>query len=154
MREIRYWITIYKKPVILVMSGMGLVNAAVATQLLLSLFEIEGVIHYGIAGNANLFYIGGGQLLNIGLICYVELAGEVDVKEIGVLKIATYSSNGDDNLLNNVWYQAEEVYPVDGTPEQTQQAFWIPVDSNYFSLSKRLEVLFLYLFTSLTTLVK
>lgn len=28
-------------------------NAAVATQLLLSLFEIEGVIHYGIAGNAN-----------------------------------------------------------------------------------------------------
>nr|GEW13127.1 bark storage protein A-like [Tanacetum cinerariifolium] len=149
--------TIYKKPVILVMSGMGLVNAAVATQLLLSLFEIEGVIHYGIAGNAN-------PNLHIGDVTIAEywshsamwnwqrygdgpenaLPFEGDggfTREIGYLKIASYSSNGDDNLLNNVWYQAEEVYPVDGTPEQTQQAFWIPVDSNYFSLSKRLETM-------------
>ncbi|GJT78223.1 bark storage protein A-like protein [Tanacetum coccineum] len=162
--------TIYKKPVILVMSGMGLVNAAVATQLLLSLFEIEGVIHYGIAGNANPnLYIGdvtiaeywshsamwNWQRYGDGPENPLSFEGDGGfTREIGYLKIATYSSNGDDNLLNNVWYQAEEVYPVDGTPEQTQQAFWIPVDSNYFSLSKRLEVLFLYLFTSLTTLVK
>ncbi|PWA53861.1 nucleoside phosphorylase [Artemisia annua] len=148
---------IHKKPVILVMSGMGLVNAAVATQLLLSLFEIEGVIHYGIAGNAN-------PNLHIGDVTIAEywshsamwnwqrygdgpenpLPFEGDggfTREIGYLKFATYSSNGDDNLLNNVWYQAEEVYPVDGTPEQTQQAFWIPVDPNYFLLSKTLETM-------------
>lgn len=28
-------------------------NAGVTTQLLLTLFRIEGVVHYGIAGNAN-----------------------------------------------------------------------------------------------------
>ncbi|KAI3696674.1 hypothetical protein L6452_29137 [Arctium lappa] len=148
---------IYKKPVIMVMSGMGMVNAAVATQLLLSLFEIEGVIHYGIAGNAN-------PNLNIGDVTIAEywshsalwnwqrygdgpedpLAFEGEdgfTREIGYMKFGIYSTKGEDNLLNNVWYQAEEVYPVDGTPEQTQQAFWIPVDSNYLSLSKSLEKL-------------
>lgn len=72
-------------------------------------------------------------------------------RDIGYLKIGTYSTTkGDDNLLNNVWYQAEEVYPVDGTPEKTQQAFWIPVDSKYLSLSKTLEVhlFFFFLFFS------
>jgi len=29
------------------------INAAITTQLLLSFFAIEGVVHYGIAGNAN-----------------------------------------------------------------------------------------------------
>ncbi|KVH99884.1 Nucleoside phosphorylase [Cynara cardunculus var. scolymus] len=147
---------IYKKPVILVMSGMGMVNAAIATQLLLSLFEIEGVIHYGIAGNAN-------PNLNIGDVTIAEywshsalwnwqrygdgpedplpFEGEDGfTREIGYMKFGTYSTKGEDNLLNNVWYQAEEVYPVDGTPEQTKQVFWIPVDSNYLSLSKSLEV--------------
>ncbi|XP_024983666.1 uncharacterized protein LOC112519680 [Cynara cardunculus var. scolymus] len=148
---------IYKKPVILVMSGMGMVNAAIATQLLLSLFEIEGVIHYGIAGNAN-------PNLNIGDVTIAEywshsalwnwqrygdgpedplpFEGEDGfTREIGYMKFGTYSTKGEDNLLNNVWYQAEEVYPVDGTPEQTKQVFWIPVDSNYLSLSKSLEKL-------------
>ncbi|KAM0053601.1 putative adenosylhomocysteine nucleosidase [Helianthus debilis subsp. tardiflorus] len=52
------------KRLILVMTGLGMVlsigcfssyhlNSGVTTQLLLSLFDIEGVVHYGIAGNAN-----------------------------------------------------------------------------------------------------
>ncbi|CAH1442159.1 unnamed protein product [Lactuca virosa] len=148
---------IYKKPVILVMNGMGLVNAAVATQLMLTLFEIEGVIHYGIAGNANPnLHIGdvtiaenwshsalwNWQRYGDGPENALPFEGEDGfTREIGYLKFGSYSANGEDNLLNNVWYQAEEVYPVDGTPEKTQQAFWIPVDSDYLSLSKTLEKL-------------
>ncbi|XP_048445766.1 bark storage protein A [Pyrus x bretschneideri] len=45
--------TIANKKVILVMTGLSLINAGITTQLLLSLFNIEGVVHYGIAGNAN-----------------------------------------------------------------------------------------------------
>ncbi|KAL6212564.1 hypothetical protein ACLB2K_017782 [Fragaria x ananassa] len=30
-----------------------MINAGITTQLLLSLFDIEGVVHYGISGNAN-----------------------------------------------------------------------------------------------------
>ncbi|KAH0989821.1 hypothetical protein GBA52_001304 [Prunus armeniaca] len=45
--------TIANKKVILVMTGLSLINAGITTQLLLTLFSIEGVVHYGIAGNAN-----------------------------------------------------------------------------------------------------
>ncbi|XP_062108939.1 uncharacterized protein LOC133819655 isoform X2 [Humulus lupulus] len=39
--------------VISVMTGLGMINAGITTQLLLSFFKVEGVVHYGIAGNAN-----------------------------------------------------------------------------------------------------
>ncbi|KAF5938878.1 hypothetical protein HYC85_023137 [Camellia sinensis] len=42
-----------EKDVILVMTGLGMINAGITTQLLVSLFEVEGIVHYGIAGNAN-----------------------------------------------------------------------------------------------------
>lgn len=41
--------------------------------------------------------------------------------------------------MNSIWYQPEEVYPVDGTPESREHAFWVPVDSSYFAISKKLE---------------
>ncbi|CAL5355432.1 unnamed protein product [Camellia sinensis] len=67
-------------------------------------------------------------------------------REIGYIKYANYATNVTecnlhDNFLNNVWYQPEEVFPIDGTPEERQHAFWIPVDSHYFELSKNLESL-------------
>lgn len=66
-------------------------------------------------------------------------------RTIGYIKFADYANNvtacnSHDNLLNNVWFQPEEVFPVDGTPEQRQHAFWIPVDPLYISISKSLEV--------------
>nr|CAD1843384.1 unnamed protein product [Ananas comosus var. bracteatus] len=42
-----------KDKLIMVMTGLSMLNAGLATQLLLSLFEIKGVVHFGIAGNAN-----------------------------------------------------------------------------------------------------
>ncbi|CAL5431676.1 unnamed protein product [Camellia sinensis] len=67
-------------------------------------------------------------------------------REIGYIKFANYATNVTecnlhDNFLINVWYQPEEVFPIDGTPEERQHAFWVPVDSHYFELSKNLESL-------------
>lgn len=63
-------------------------------------------------------------------------------RDIGYLNIASYSTLiGSQNYLNNIWYQPEEVFPVDGTPEERQHAFWVPVDSTYFELAKTLEVI-------------
>lgn len=42
---------------------------------------------------------------------------------------------------NNIWYQPEEVFPMDGTPEERQHAFWVPVDPLYYNISKKLEVI-------------
>ncbi|XXG48029.1 hypothetical protein AAC387_Pa02g2574 [Persea americana] len=149
-----------EKEVIIILTGMGMVNGGISTQLLLSLFRIQGVIFYGIAGNAN-------PSLNIGDVAIPqywahtalwnwqryghgpenELALEVNgeyTRKIGYLKFSDYSTVNESktscgNLLNSIWYQPEEVYPVDGTPESREHAFWVPVDSSYFAISKKLE---------------
>ncbi|TQD69396.1 hypothetical protein C1H46_045071 [Malus baccata] len=135
--------------------------SGITTQLLLSLFNIEGVVHYGIAGNAN-------PSINIADVVIpqywahtalwnwqrygqgpenelpLEASGDY-TREIGYLKFANYtvnaSSSAYDNLLNNIWYQPEEVFPIDGTPEERQHAFWVPVDPLYYNISKKLEVI-------------
>ncbi|XP_071719454.1 bark storage protein A-like [Rutidosis leptorrhynchoides] len=144
--------------VILVMTGLAMLNAGVTTQLLLSLFDIKGVVHYGIAGNAN-------PSLNIGDVVIpqywshyalwswqrygngpenelpLEIFGDY-TRDIGYLDIANFSTNVEfDNLLNNIWYQPEEVFPIDGIPEERQHVFWVPVDNVYFNLAKTLESL-------------
>ncbi|KAG6387987.1 hypothetical protein SASPL_153184 [Salvia splendens] len=152
--------TIHEQQVVLVMTGLAMINAGVTTQLLLSLFNTKGVVHYGIAGNAN-------SSMNIGDVTIPqflahtalwnwqrygdgpddELALELNgdyTRNIGYLNFANYSTNvgncsSGDNLLNNVWYQPEEIFPVDGVPEQRQHAFWVPIDSYYLEISKKLE---------------
>lgn len=66
-------------------------------------------------------------------------------RNIGYFKFSNYTVNvtgcsSFDNLLNNIWFQPEEVFPIDGTPEQRQHAFWIAVDPFYYEISKKLEV--------------
>ena len=62
-------------------------------------------------------------------------------RDIGFLNFANFSTKSkSDNYLNNIWYQPEEIFPVDGTPEERQHAFWVPVDPTYFKLAKTLEV--------------
>ncbi|KAJ7965962.1 Bark storage protein A [Quillaja saponaria] len=155
-----------EKQVILVMTGLGMINAAITSQLLLSFFKIEGVIHYGIAGNAN-------PSLNIGDVAIPqywahsalwnwqrygkgaedELALESNgdyTREIRYLKFANYtrinvsdssptSFSSYNNLLNNIWYQSEEVFPINGIPEERQHAFWVTVSSHYFNISQKLK---------------
>lgn len=67
---------------------------------------------------------------------------------MGYLKFSNYTVSGagnaaDDanNLLNNVWFQPEEIFPVDGVPEERQHTFWVEVDERYFNLSTKLLVM-------------
>ncbi|XP_068314644.1 bark storage protein A-like isoform X4 [Pyrus communis] len=41
------------KRVIIVMTGLSMLNAGISTQLLQTLFKVKAVVHYGIAGNAD-----------------------------------------------------------------------------------------------------
>ncbi|XP_010668205.2 bark storage protein B isoform X1 [Beta vulgaris subsp. vulgaris] len=154
--------TIAGKKVILVMTGLGMVNAGLTTQMLLSLFRVEGVVHYGIAGNTDpSLHVGDVAIpqywAHLGLLNWqrngdgpedelaLEAAGDYS-RDYGNLRFGDYTSNISDNnvpnnLLNRIWYQAEEVFPVDGTPEERQHIFWVPVDPHYFNLAKRLKSL-------------
>lgn len=148
------------KKVIVVMSGLSMLNSGIVTQLLLSLFKVEGVVHYGISGNANpqlqigdvtipQFWAHTGlwnwQRFGDGANDELALESNGDyTREIGYLNFSKYdtpntSKVSSSNLLNNVWYQPEEIFPIDGYPEIRQHAFWIPVNELYFSLAKKLE---------------
>ncbi|KAL8499210.1 hypothetical protein ACS0TY_022256 [Phlomoides rotata] len=110
--------TVAEEKVILVMTGLAMINAGITTQLLLSLFNVKGVVHYGIAGNAN-------PSLHIGDVAIpqywshsalwnwqrygngpenelpLEPSGDY-TREIGHIKIAEYSTKGVqlENCLN------------------------------------------------------
>jgi len=140
--------------VIIVMTGLSMMNAATTTQLLLTLFEVEGVLHPGIAGNADSSLMIGDVTIvkewaHLGLLYWQrygddendELSLEVNgdyTREIGYLKYSDYSTDSD-NLLNRVWYQPDEIFPVTGVPEVREHAFFIPVDSYYLQLSNQLQ---------------
>ncbi|XP_015898258.3 bark storage protein A [Ziziphus jujuba] len=146
------------KKVIIVMTGLGMLNAGITTQLLLSLFEVKGVVHYGIAGNANpklqigdvtipqyWAHTGLWNWQRFGDGAEDELALESNgdfTRKIGYLKFSDFNNPTKSfvpNLLNNVWYQPEEIFPVSGIPEARQHAFWVQVDPNYYAVAKKLE---------------
>ncbi|KAL1562225.1 bark storage protein A-like [Salvia divinorum] len=147
--------TLAGEKAILVMTGLAMLNSGITTQLLVTLFNLKGVIHYGIAGNADpSLHIGDVAIpqywSHSGLWNWqrygdgpenalaLEAGGDY-TRDIGYIKFANYSTKPTDNFLNNVWYQPEEVFPIDGTPEERQHIFWVPVDSHYFTLAKKLE---------------
>ncbi|XP_022731073.1 bark storage protein A [Durio zibethinus] len=143
--------------VIIVLTGLSMLNAGIATQLLLSLFKVKGVLHYGIAGNANpqlqigdvtipQFWAHSGlwnwQRYGDGPEDELALESNGDyTRKIGYLRFSDYNNStkcntSSENLLNNVWYQPEEIFPVNGIPEQRQHAFWVPVNKHYFALAE------------------
>ncbi|KAL3498453.1 hypothetical protein ACH5RR_041185 [Cinchona calisaya] len=151
--------TVDNRKAILVMTGLGVINAGITTQLLLALFDVNSVVHYGIAGNANSSLSVGDVTIaqywaHTGLWNWQRYgAGPEDklaleengdyTRTIGFIKFAEYTKlsggcKSADNYLNNVWYQPEEVFPIDGTPEDRQHAFWVPIDPHYYKLSKKL----------------
>ncbi|PNX85843.1 bark storage protein a-like, partial [Trifolium pratense] len=130
--------------------------AGVATQLLLTLFDVRGVLHYGIAGNLNSRH----QIGDVAIPKYWAHTGEWHWQrfgdkedgngkfntEFGYLKFSDYknytkhSESSVENLLNKVWYQPERIFPVNGTPEKWQDVFWVPVDKTYFEIARKLKV--------------
>ncbi|KAI3802907.1 hypothetical protein L1987_31054 [Smallanthus sonchifolius] len=148
--------TLENQRVIIVMTGLSMLNAGITTQLLLSLFNVKGVLHFGIAGNANTELEIGDVVIpkfwaHTGLWSWqrygqgpenelpLESNGDY-TRSIGYLKFADYNNDTTtDNLLNNVWYQPEEVFLIETTPEIRQHIFWVPVDEHYFTLFEKLE---------------
>ncbi|KAI3714646.1 hypothetical protein L6452_21604 [Arctium lappa] len=136
--------------------------SGITTQLLLSLFNVKGVLHFGVAGNANTELEVGDVVIpmfwaHIGLWSWqrygkgpeselpLEHNGDY-TRKIGYLKFSDYNNDTTakheghkDNHLNSVWYQPEEVFPINTNPETRQHAFWVPVDKHYFAISKQLE---------------
>uniref|UniRef100_A0A453EI09 Nucleoside phosphorylase domain-containing protein n=2 Tax=Aegilops tauschii subsp. strangulata TaxID=200361 RepID=A0A453EI09_AEGTS len=152
--------TIEGQSVVMVMTGLSMLNAGLTTQMLLSLFRVKGIVHWGIAGNAN-------EDLQIGDVTIPEYWAHVSLwnwqrfgdgkdnelpleaagdytREYGFLNFSDYTVGQSNpelsaNHLNSIWYQPEEIFPASGEPEERQHAFWVPASKRYYALAKKLE---------------
>ncbi|MCO5568744.1 hypothetical protein L7F22_022444 [Adiantum nelumboides] len=145
--------------VLAVMTGLGMLNTGITTQLLLTYFNINGVLHYGIAGNADDELNIGDIIIpqywaHMGLWDWKRYAGNssgrklykmakgdfFEAEDFGCLEIGNFNDpleNGS-NLLSKLCYEAEEVLSVKGTPETVEQHFWVPVDEDYYQIAAQI----------------
>ncbi|KAF2318430.1 hypothetical protein GH714_007485 [Hevea brasiliensis] len=138
--------TIYEKKVIYVRCGIGMVNAAAATQQMLDLFDTSGIIHFGISGNVNNSMSIGDvsiakQFAHTGLWDWLNPNGTVDSSDVAQLKIGGYNvPEGDGlNLLGQIGYSSEQFFTVTRKPNAAVPLFWAEVSQHWLQLAGSLE---------------
>lgn len=122
--------------VIYVMTGEQMVNAGITVQILVDVFDIKGIVHYGIAGSTN-------DSLSIGDVSvpnYVAFTGSWKWKEfhsekgeLAELKVGEYNFPAEgENLLGKIEFTPQQVYS-NGKP--MEEFFWLPIDPTWFTLA-------------------
>jgi len=103
---------LHGKEIVLVRAGIGKVNAAICTQILIDCFSIEAIINVGVAG-------GLGSNLKIGDIVISDEAVQHDVDatgfgyELGIIPRMKNSFFKSDRNLINIAKKASETLSID-----------------------------------------
>ncbi|KAF5742576.1 hypothetical protein HS088_TW09G00627 [Tripterygium wilfordii] len=139
---------IFQKNVIYVRCGIGMVNAAAATQQMLDVFDISGIIHFGIAGNLNDSMSIGDvtipkQFANTGVWNWMNINGSVDPVDVAHLNIGSYNvpEGNETNMLGEIGYSPEQMFSESGGGEPTSivRLFWLQVSHHWIRLAAGLE---------------
>ncbi|XP_054780112.1 bark storage protein A-like [Prosopis cineraria] len=134
---------VHDSKVIYVKCGIGLVNAAAATQQMLDVFDISGIVHFGIAGNANSSMSIGDviipkQFIQTGLWDWLKPNATVDSSDFGEVDVGEYNVKGKGkgmNLLGKIEYFAEQFYSETGKPNEPQSLLWFPTSPRWLQLA-------------------
>ncbi|KAG9453009.1 hypothetical protein H6P81_005913 [Aristolochia fimbriata] len=136
--------TIRDVDVICVMSGERRLNAGVTVQILIDVFELRGIVHYGTAGSANdSFSLGDVSvpkyLAFTGSWTWMRLNSEKEAKELPELAIGSYTIPvPGENSLSKVQFKPEEFFSVGRSMEKV---FWLEPDTSWYNLAKTLQEL-------------
>lgn len=130
--------------VIYVMSGQRRLNAGITVQILLDVFDIWGIVHYGIAGSANDSMSFG----DVSIPKFVAFTGswkwtktEKEKGESTELSFGAFNFPKEGkNLLSKVLFKPEEMYSVNKSMEEV---FWLQVNPTWFQLAEQLKDLVL-----------
>ncbi|KAH7537019.1 hypothetical protein FEM48_Zijuj03G0047900 [Ziziphus jujuba var. spinosa] len=107
---------------------IGKVNAAAATQQMVDLFEIVGIIHFGIAGNIN----ASMSIGDITIPKHNDTVAHLDFETYNVPK-------GGHNILGQIRYIHEEFFSVSGEPNIARPLFWLEVNQEWLHVATKLE---------------
>uniref|UniRef100_A0A0C9QPX5 TSA: Wollemia nobilis Ref_Wollemi_Transcript_14289_1408 transcribed RNA sequence n=1 Tax=Wollemia nobilis TaxID=56998 RepID=A0A0C9QPX5_9CONI len=132
--------------VIVVMSGRGLVNTARTTQVLLNLFNIGAVVHYGRASNANPDQLNIGdvaipaRIAHYGRFHWEKFGGDSGDYHRDIAKL-TFSDHNlvkmrVPNRLESIYLQPEMVMTK---PEVQEERFFIDVNQKLYRFAQKIE---------------
>ncbi|KAF3669171.1 putative ribosome-recycling factor-like [Capsicum annuum] len=133
------------RKVIYVKCGVGLVNAAAATQQMLDLFDIKGIIHFGISGNANSsMHIGDvtipWQLAQTGLWEWLKPNATMEPNDFAQFDFKSYNDpKGGENQLGKVGYSTEQFYSIAGEVNVPQRPVWFNITKNWLHVASHLQ---------------
>ncbi|XP_059307630.1 bark storage protein A-like isoform X1 [Lycium ferocissimum] len=133
------------KKVIYVKCGVGLVNAAAATQQMLDLFDIKGIIHFGISGNANSSMRIGDvtipyQFAQTGLWDWLKPNATMEPNDFAQFNFKSYNDpKGGENQLGKVGYSTEQFYSVSGEVNVPQRPIWFDITKNWLHVASHLQ---------------
>ncbi|KFK30973.1 hypothetical protein AALP_AA6G051900 [Arabis alpina] len=136
---------IHGKKVVYVRCGIGMVNAAAATQQMIDVFDVKGIVHFGIAGNINNSMSIGDvsipkQIMNAGLWDWLN-PDKAKGDDVAYLDIGNYNvpKGEGNNMLGSLGYSYEELYSVNGHTNSPQKVFWINTNQEWLHLAADLE---------------
>lgn len=97
-------------------------NAAAVTQQMLDLFDVTGIVHFGISGNVNDSMSIGDvtipkQFAHTGLWNWLNPNGTMDPADVAYLEVGSYNvPEGDGvNLLGQIGYSTEQLFLCQGS---------------------------------------
>ncbi|KAL1222523.1 Bark storage protein A [Cardamine amara subsp. amara] len=137
---------IHGKKVVYVRCGEGMVNAAAATQQMIDVFSVKGIVHFGIAGNTNYSMSIGDvtipkQITHAGLWEWLNPDKAKGNEDAAYLDVGNYNiPQGDGkNKLGSIGYSNEELYSVAGHINSPQKVFWFNTTQEWLHLAADLE---------------
>ncbi|KAG2669346.1 hypothetical protein I3760_14G030300 [Carya illinoinensis] len=137
---------IVDKKVIYVRCGDGMVNAAAATQQMLDLFDIKGIVHFGIAGNVNDSLSIGDvtipkQFAHTGIWSWLNPSAPSIPDAVAHLDVARYNvPKGEGaNLLGSFAYHSEQFFSELGKPNTARPLVWAQTSQQWLDLAANLE---------------
>ncbi|KAJ8759140.1 hypothetical protein K2173_004147 [Erythroxylum novogranatense] len=132
------------KKVIYVRCGIGMVNAAAATQQMLDVFDVKGIVHFGIAGNSNnSMFIGDvsipKQLAHTGIWDWLNPDESLPSSDVAHLDFGSYNvPKGDGvNLLGRIGYSNEQLFS--GSGEAATEIFCLQISHQWLQFAAGLE---------------
>jgi adenosylhomocysteine nucleosidase len=119
------------KNVVLVLSGVSMVNAAMTTQAAIDHFDVTGIVFSGIAGGVN-------PNLNIGDVVIPAQWGQYQEQQF-----ARELENGWDTGSSTEFGNYGMMFPQyvsttnEQNPDQEEQRFWFPVSAEMLEVAKK-----------------
>ncbi|KAK7826727.1 bark storage protein a [Quercus suber] len=125
---------IHDKKVLYVRCGVGMVNAAAATQQMLDLFDVKGIVHFGVSGNVNDSLSIGDvvipkQFAHTGIWDWLNLNGTSNLDHVAELNFASYNV---PKVRRNSTLEF-------GKPNIAQSLLWLQTSKHWLQLAANLE---------------